>query len=300
MKILLAYDGSILADAAIEDLRRAGLPQKTDALVVCVEDGLLHARPSEASSGSWPSKLAYAEMLAEKATARIASYFPGWTVSREALLGSPAKVILDTAARWRPDLIVAGSHGRSGVARLLLGSVSLELAHKAPGAVRVARDGGRSAAGPIRIVIGNDGSTEGETAVRWVATRFWPEKTEAKIISAVQTLVPAVTVLEASTFNQEPAFGVIRHVDEQERDRLRNIAGRSADLLQRAGLTVSTDIVDGDPREVILQEAERLNADAIFVGARGMGRMERLLLGSVSTYLVTHAHCSVEIVRRSA
>jgi nucleotide-binding universal stress UspA family protein len=109
-----------------------------------------------------------------------------------------------------------------------------------------------------------------------------------------------MSLLEASTFEQEPAFSVIRQVDERERDRLRNSAGHSADLLQRAGLAVTTDVVDGDPREVILHEAESSNADAVFVGARGLGRMERLLLGSVSTYLVTHARCSVEIVRQPA
>ena len=301
MKILVAYNGSISADAAIEDLRRAGLPEQAEALVVCVEDGGLHAHHGHASSGSWPSQLGDVEKLAEKAKAKIASYFPKWTISSEALFGPPAKIILETSERWRPGLIVAGSHGRSGIARLFLGSVSLELAHKAGCSVRVVRDGGRFAGGgPIRVIIANDGSVEAEAAVRAVAARSWPEKTEAKVVSAVQTLVPSMTLLEASTFEQEPAFSVIRQVDERERERLRKIAACSADLLQRAGLTVSTAVVDGDPREAILTAAEYANADAIFAGARGLGRMERLLLGSVSTYLVTHAHCSLEIVRQTA
>jgi len=48
---------------------------------------------------------------------------------------------------------------------------------------------------------------------------------------------------------------------------------------------------------MILAEAALSNADAIFVGARGLGRVERLLLGSVSSHIVTHAGCAVEVVR---
>ena len=308
MKILIAYDGSTSADAAIEDLQRAGLPQQAEALVVCVSDGGLPSsedtgKMEKDSEGSWRSKVAEAEKLAEKASERIRSYFPGWTISIEALWGSPAKVIMDTSARWHPDLLVVGSHGRSRVARLFLGSVSLELIHKASCSVRVARRGEPSTSSrPIRIVIGYDGSLAAQALIRSIATRSWPAKTEAQIISAVQTLVPgtAATALEASTYAQEPAYSVIREADERERARLRNVVEDSATSLRQAGLIATSAVVDGDPRDAILTAAEAPQADAIFVGARGLGRMERLLLGSVSTHVVMHAHCSVEVVRQTA
>ena len=56
------------------------------------------------------------------------------------------------------------------------------------------------------------------------------------------------------------------------------------------------NVVEGDPRQMIIEEARGRNVDAIFVGARGLGRVERLLLGSVSTYILTHARCTVEVV----
>jgi nucleotide-binding universal stress UspA family protein len=104
--------------------------------------------------------------------------------------------------------------------------------------------------------------------------------------------------LEASTYAQEPAFSVIREADERERNRMQNVVENAACLLRSAGLTVKWRVVEGDPREVILAAAEHSHADAIFVGARGQGRMKRLMLGNVSGYVVTHASCSVEIVRR--
>ena len=304
MKILIGYDGSSCANAAIEDLRRAGLPSQSDALVVCVADGNIPL-PDEImeeadSDQSWRSKLEGAEKLAHEAADKIASSFPRWRISAEGLWGSPAKILLETADWWHPDLIVVGSHGRSPVARLFLGSVSLELIHKATCSVRVTRT--REAfprSGPLRLIVGTDGSTEADSVINAVAARSWPEKTEAQIVSAVQTLVPAATTtLEANTFLQEPAYTVICEVDERERGRLHKVSEASAEILRRTGLITTCSVVDGDPRDIILAEAELSNADTIFLGARGLGRVERLVLGSVSTHIVSHAHCTVEIVRR--
>jgi nucleotide-binding universal stress UspA family protein len=303
MKILIGYDGSACADAAIEDLRRAGLPEQAEALIVCVADGSIPSpdeiTPEANSDDSWRSRLEGAEKLARHAAETLSSHFPRWTISTEGLWGSPAQILLDTAEWWHPDLIVVGSHGRSPVARLFLGSVSLELIHKAKCSVRVARASAATRySGPVRLVIGNDGSTEADAVIHAVAARSWPEKTEAEIVSAVQTLVPATTTaLEANTFLQEPAYTVICEVDDRERARLRNVGTASADLLRHAGLKATSSVLDGDPRELILAEAEVSNADTIFVGARGLGRMDRLLLGSVSNHIVSHAHCTVEVVR---
>ena len=63
--------------------------------------------------------------------------------------------------------------------------------------------------------------------------------------------------------------------------------------------TVSLDgqIVPGPPRTVILDEAESWAADLIVVGSHGYGAWGRFLLGSVSQSIVSHAKCSVEVVR---
>ena len=63
-------------------------------------------------------------------------------------------------------------------------------------------------------------------------------------------------------------------------------------------LKISGDVIEGQPRQVIVEEADRWQADLIVMGSRGLGAWNRLLLGSVSSGVVHHAHCSVEIVRK--
>jgi nucleotide-binding universal stress UspA family protein len=306
MRILIAYDGSSYADVAIADLSRAGLPAKADALVVCVADD--NALPTLGEVGladaDYPStfraKLAEAERLNARACNQIRMLFPAWTVSSEALWGSPAPIILKAVARWLPDLLVTGSHGRSAMARAFLGSVSLKLLHDAPCSVRVVRRTASSTA-PVRILIGNDGSPQAAGVIEEVAKRFWPAGTEVRVMSIVETLSPAfVGSLGANMFDTESAFGVIKEEeDDLNHARLQMSARDSANLLRSRGLLVSTDVIDGDPRHELIAEADRWNASTLFVGDRGLGPIERVLLGSVSTAAVTHSHCTVEVVRQS-
>jgi nucleotide-binding universal stress UspA family protein len=71
----------------------------------------------------------------------------------------------------------------------------------------------------------------------------------------------------------------------------------AADKLRSAGLKVSIVVKEREPKALLCSEAEGLMADCIFVGARGMGRLERFLIGSVSSGVAARAHCSVEVVR---
>jgi hypothetical protein len=71
----------------------------------------------------------------------------------------------------------------------------------------------------------------------------------------------------------------------------------STEMLRATGLTVLSVITDGDPKQLLPEEAEHWKADCIFVGARGLRRIERFLLGSVSAAVAAQAHCSVEVIR---
>lgn len=303
MRILIAYDGSKYADAAVDDLQGAGLPRQCEATVVCVAHqgwpDAKHTGPRGEFENPWKATLKEAEAMAESARSRIQSLFPGWTVSSEPLWGETAKLLLKTISVWKPDLVVVGSHGRSAPSRLILGSVSSEILHHAPCSVRIVRKPPKPNI-PVRILVATDGSGPAQECIDVVARRSWPENTEARVLAVMQSLVPMPTTgpaLEGHTFASEEAYRVIEQADEQQRARLHEAVETAAERLQRAGLSVSTVTIDGDARHEVSAEAERWQATCVFVGARGLGAIDRLLLGSVSTAVVAHAPCAVEVIR---
>jgi 1-acyl-sn-glycerol-3-phosphate acyltransferase len=305
MKILIAYDGSTFADAAIDNLQRAGLPREVEAMVVCVAHkgwpAVKHESLDEEFDNSWSETISEAEAVVERARHRLQALFPNWKISGEALWGNPAKALLETAEVLHSDLLVVGSHGRSAAGRLLLGSVSSELIHHAPCSVRVVRQSKEEHSGPIRLLLATDGSTHSQAVLDHVASLLWPAATEVRVVAVLQALVPkmaASPALEGQTFATEHAFSVIQEADERERARLEGVVQAAADQLRRKGLTTSVAVIEGLPQEILIAEAARWKPDAIYAGSRGLGTVERLLLGSVSTAMVSHAPCAVEIVRQ--
>lgn len=300
MKILIGYDGSADSEAALKDLVRAGLPAKVQVLLVTVTEPWPTLIPgvqfndslSREASRNAEEALKRADLLAEKAAAKLAENHPGWKVQVEAILGSPADSLLRKAEEWRPDLILLGCHGRSAIGRLLMGSVSQKVLHHAHADVRIVRSrkGARATKGP-KVLIAVDGSTGSDRAVAAAAAREWPAGTRIRVISALEgnRLERALEGLKAAG----AARGRRSHKSwvEQKSD---SAARRLATDKVRAVPVVKV----GDPRLAILREAEDWGADCIFLGSRGLEGIERFMLGSVSSSVASHAPCTVEVVRK--
>ena len=83
----------------------------------------------------------------------------------------------------------------------------------------------------------------------------------------------------------------------EENARVKAAIDAAVEKLRCAGLRTSVVVKEEEPKALLLNEAEGWNADSVFVGARGAGRVERLLTGSVSSAVAARARCSVEIIR---
>ena len=84
---------------------------------------------------------------------------------------------------------------------------------------------------------------------------------------------------------------------EQEK-RLVELAESSAARLRESGLASDIVFVRGRAAHALVARADSWDAECIFVGARGVSLLDRVLLGSVSASVAARAHCSVEIIRR--
>jgi nucleotide-binding universal stress UspA family protein len=140
MKILLAVDDSKYSQAAIQGVLQKAHPQDTEVRVLHVLEPILEAQ--------WSSPHVYAEMMAQRrqeATEMVKRSAEslkavGFKICSYALeSGIPKVVIIDEAKRWGADLIVLGSHGRTGLDRFLLGSVSESVARHAACSVEIVR-----------------------------------------------------------------------------------------------------------------------------------------------------------------
>jgi nucleotide-binding universal stress UspA family protein len=312
MKILIGYDGSECADAALDDLTQAGLPATGEVQVLSVAEVWLPPPPpssleilEEARHAQSPAELqrdfakhcdAAKEALvyAERARDRIRAKFPNWKVSADSSCGSPAWELVAKADEWKPDLIVAGSHGRTALGRFVLGSVSQRVLTEARCSVRIARGRVEEPGSPVRIVVGTDGSPASEEAMRAVAARTWPARSEVKVVLVDDPLAP-----EFLGKIIPPLETMLEEDRQEERAWVEKISKRSLEILRSAGLKVSCVVREGDPKRELPKVAEEWGADCIFVGSAGFSnRLERFVLGSVSAAVAARSHCSVEVVRK--
>ena len=146
----------------------------------------------------------------------------------------------------------------------------------------------------MKILLAVDGSDCSEAAAQELAKRPWPPQSEVKVITAVEIPVPVGMEpwgMSADYF--ENLEGSIREAGKAVLDstllKLKTIRDKT--------LKISSEIIQGSPAQVIVDEAESWGADLIVMGSRGLGVWNRLLLGSVSNAVVHHAKCSVEVVR---
>jgi len=142
----------------------------------------------------------------------------------------------------------------------------------------------------MKVIIGVDDSEYSKKAVRHVASAPWPAGARFLVFSIYTW--PVVVGPEDVT----PAVIVQKLIGEREKEAKR-IAETAAAELRAAGLQAETHVGSGDPRFVLVDAAAHEKADLVVVGTHGRTGMKRLMLGSVATYVISHAPCSVLVVR---
>ena len=146
----------------------------------------------------------------------------------------------------------------------------------------------------MKILLAVDGSVCGDAAAQELAKRPWPPQSEVKVITAVE--IPTPVGMEPWAMSPDYFENLEIAVRKAGQAILDSTLLKLKTITDKT-LKISSEIIQGSPAQVIVDEAESWGAELIIMGSRGLGVWSRLLLGSVSNAVVHHAKCSVEIVR---
>ena len=146
----------------------------------------------------------------------------------------------------------------------------------------------------MKILLAIDDSKFSEAALRMILSQNRPRDTTVlvlHVVTPVGTFVPPDLALVSAT-----DWDKIRKRQLQIAQKL---VERIKERLRAKGFPADSAVVEGNARAEIVGRAAKWKADLIVVGSHGLKGLNRLLLGSVSEYVVRHARCSVQVVRLS-
>ena len=202
--------------------------------------------------------------------------------------GDPLPMLLRYAEQWDADLLVVGSHGASGIQRIMLGSVGDRAVRYAHCSVLVARPQARSK----RVLAATDLSAASLPAVTEAAGFARRHRARLSVLHALDSGL-SLAAYAALEHGGPPLASL-----EETGRRAREAAQRSlAETLTRLEVEAEVLVEEGPAAPAILRAADRLAADLVVVGTHGRSGLERLALGSVSETVVRAAACPVLVVR---
>ncbi len=143
----------------------------------------------------------------------------------------------------------------------------------------------------MKILVAVDGSPCSMAAVEELCRRPWPADSVVQVVCVDRPVEQAILRAESPTLFDE--------IVQQQRTLAINHMNDAAKLIRECSpqLEVETVLLEGWPKQAIVDQAEHWGADLILVGAHGYGVIQRFFLGSVSLAVATNARCSVQIVR---
>lgn len=230
-----------------------------------------------------------ARQLADKLAVIQARGLTADVISR---IGPPGEVLTAAAVERNAQLIVVGTHGRTGLSRFLIGSQATEVIRHATCDVLVCR--GPGTAPFTKPLVAHDFSPASELAL---------QRTTTMVGTGVPIEVVHAWQLPAGSWGAT-LLGQARFPWSTVRDAVLSSAQAQADKLiaasKSSGHPVHVELVQGPPTQVVTETAEKGGYDLIIVGAHGKRGVRRLLLGSVAENTIRHAPCSVLVVHGSA
>ncbi len=265
-KILVATDGSTYSENAVKEaiLLAKKCSSRLFALSVVITNLEFEATMQQVVEKE--EKKARAHLEAVKAQASKEGIECDITVIHG---DEPYQDIIRQALENHVDMIIVGRHGRTGLLRLMMGSVAAKVIGHAPSDVLVVSPTARIEF--KNILIATDGSRYSEAAVR-------------EAIGVAKRCNSSLVIVSVASMDAEikSAEGNVK---------------RAVELAAQEGIKAEGVTVIGKPYEAIVAAAKHKHADLIIVGSHGRRGLERLLMGSVTERVIGHTEAGVLVVK---
>lgn len=285
--IVVATDFSEASEAALASALR--LAQRLDAAI-----HILHVVENGLPAGLWFSEVYRADVanlqttLVREAEERLHKDV-AWIeqtkvrVTSGVQLGPAASTIVEVARQRGDGLIVTGTHGRTGLPHLLLGSVAERIVRTAPCpvlTVRLQRPGLR------RIVVATDFGPAADAALHYGASLTATFGASLHLVHIVEDPFPT---------GGDP---YIRSLVEIREHLMQNARLQLADsLAPLTAINATSGVIEGTPARGITDIAARKDADLIVMGTHGRSAVAHFVMGSVADRVMRTAPCPVLTVR---
>ncbi len=200
----------------------------------------------------------------------------------------PYKYIVDEAIKSKSTMIVMGRRGRTGLKRLMMGSVTARVIGHAPCNVLVVPKAAQLEF--KNIVVATDGSKYSVAAASEALGLAKRNGSALTIISVVPSELLTPTDIDFTITQRE-------HIAEKEMHEAEKSAKAVKEAAQKEGVSVRAFVLSGRPADAIIETAQEKKADLIVLGSHGRTGVERLLMGSVAERVIVLASCPVLVVK---
>lgn len=296
MKIIVAVDGTEQSERAITALSGLKWDTGTEIKLVTVLKSDQYGLPFVSKKEHLaPELLAAANNALKDMVIELEKMLPGCSITFEVAQGDARAKITEAAKSWGANAIFMGSRGIKGIDAMFLGSVSEGVMLRSPCPVVIVKADAKKDAGSFKkILVAVDNSAFSAAAIKWMKSIHWSKEAQFKLITVVAPLIEAIESLQDAA-----AVADINLRHDKTLEDAKNELQVNATVLsgQIAAESITTQVAEGDPRDVILGAAENMKADLIIMGSHGRTGLDKLLIGSVSQAVAVQAECSVAIVR---
>lgn len=281
--IIVAFDGSEYSRAAL--IESSNLIKRHGGKIIMVHAVYFDEEEFTLAPEQREKRFELGKKLCNQMRDKVSSEF-GIQVESLVCEGEPPDVIVDIAREKKSDIISMGTHGRKGIKRLIMGSVTSKVIVNSPCDVMVVKKPCTECTGEYKsILVPFDGSEFSKKALEHACQLSKIDKAEIKVLYVIPRYEEMIEFFKTESIKKSLA---------QEADRIINEAKKIA---SNHDLTADERILEGHVGEKIIETANKLKNDLIVMGSHGWKGVSKAIMGSITERVIMNASCPVLVVK---